>query len=132
MAIGSGNAGDTEFDIEKRRTRFCSLMLAERRLVSRYLKKNNWNHASLVILLELYLATKPLSVSSLGYASGTSLATAGRLTANLETWRLITREKDPHDSRRTHVAMAPRGYATMRCILDDCDSARGAPKPFET
>ncbi len=126
MAIGGGNAEDTGFDIEACRNRLCRLMLAERRIIARYLKQNNWSHASFIMLLELYAAAKPLSISSLGYASGTSPATAGRLAVDLETRRLISRQKDPHDARRTHIAMAPRGYATMRCILDDCEAARVA------
>lgn len=132
MAIGSGNAGDAGFDIDECRVRLCRQLLSERRIIARYLKQNDWNHASLIMLLELYIATKPLSVSSLGYASGVSLATAGRLAANLETRHLITREKDPHDARRTHVTMAPRGFATLRYILDDCGSVRGALRPVET
>jgi DNA-binding MarR family transcriptional regulator len=126
MAIGGGSAGEARFDIEACRSRLCRLMLAERRVIARYLKQNDWSHASFIMLLELYVAAKPLSVSSLGYASGASPATAGRLALDLETRRLISREKDPHDARRTHIAMAPRGYATMRCILDDCEAARVA------
>lgn len=128
MAIDGNNAGDAGFDAEERRTGFCRLMLAERRIISRYLKQNDWNHAILIMLLELYVATKPLSVSSLGFASGVSPATAGRLALDLETRRLIIREKDPHDARRTHITMAPRGYATLRCILDDCCSERSAAR----
>lgn len=132
MAIEGNNAGDAGFDAEERRDSFCRLMLAERRIIARYLKENDWNHAILIMLLELYVATKPLSVSSLGFASGVSPATAGRLVLDIETRRLIIREKDPHDARRTHIAMAPRGYATMRCILDDCGAARGASGRRET
>ncbi|MBB5707375.1 MarR family winged helix-turn-helix transcriptional regulator [Sphingopyxis panaciterrulae] len=131
MAVGDGNADDGGFDVEERRTRFCRLMLAERHIIARYLKQNDWNHAGFIMLLELYVATGPLSVSSLGYASGASLATAGRLAADLEIRHLITRSKDPHDARRTHITMAPRGYAAMRCIIDDCGAARGRLQPLE-
>lgn len=124
MAVGSEEANDATFDIEKRRLYLCHLMLAERRIITRYLKQNDWNHATLIMLLELYGATKPLSVSSLSYASGVSQPTAGRLTVDLETRRFIDRETDPRDARRTHVSMTPRGYATMRTILDECGTAR--------
>lgn len=131
MAIGGGKAGSTDFDTEACRNRLCRLMLSERRIIARYLKQNNWSHASFVMLLELYVAATPLSISSLGYASGASPATAGRLAIDLETRRLIIREEDPHDARRTHITMAPRGYAAMRCILDDCGAAHVASQSFE-
>lgn len=82
MAIGEGNPDDPRFDTEESRARFCLLMLSEHRIISRYIKKHEWNHASLVMLLELYIADtadRSLSVSSLGYASGVSLPTAMRL-----------------------------------------------------
>jgi DNA-binding MarR family transcriptional regulator len=127
MAIGEGNAGDPAFDTEEGRTRFCLVMLTERRIISRYLKKHDWNHASLVMLLELYIADaaeKSLSVSSLGYASCVSLPTATRLAVALETLQLVDRERDPLDGRRINVSLAPRGRAAMRCILDDCAKQR--------
>lgn len=129
MAIGDSNAGDPDFDTEKGRIRFCLVMLAERRVVARYLKKHGWNHASLVMLLELYIADaadRPLSVSSLGYASGVSLPTATRLAVALETQQLVDRERDPLDGRRINVTLAARGRATMRCILDDCANQRAS------
>jgi len=131
MAIGEGNAGDPRFDTEESRTSFCLLMLSERRIISRYLKKHDWNHASLVMLLELYIADaadRPLSVSSLGYASGVSLPTATRLAVALETQQLVDRERDPLDGRRINVTLAARGRATMRCILDDCANQRASTR----
>lgn len=123
MVIGAGHCGDIAVDAEDRRLRFCLQLLAERQIISRYLREMSWNYASLLMLLELYIADhsgKLLSVSSLGYGSGTSIATAGRLTVELEARRLVERARDPLDARRIHVALARRGLATMRCIFDDC------------
>ena len=115
---------DLLLDVELRRLRFCGELLTERKIIARYLKKCDWSHAGWIMLLELYVADKQLSVSSLGYASGVSLPTATRLTINLEAQDFVARERDPLDGRRTNVTLAPRGRATMRCILDDCSKQR--------
>lgn len=133
MSTDAGNQDDAALDVESSRLRFCRWLLAERQIVTRYLREWNWNHASWTMLLELYATDslgKPLSVSSLGYASGVSIATAVRLTADLEVRELIGRERDPHDGRRTLVRLAPRGRAAMRFILDDCATQR-ASKPIQ-
>lgn len=127
MSNGAGHQDDATFDVEALRLRFCRQFLAERQIIARYLRQCDWNHASWIMLLELYAADavgKPLSVSSLGHASGISIATAGRLTLILEEREFVERERDPHDARRTHVALTARGLAAMRCILDDCAKPR--------
>lgn len=127
MSTDAGHQSDATFDVEDHRLCFCRQLLAERQIIARYLRQCDWNHASWIMLLELYAADaigKPLSVSSLGHASGVSIATAGRLTSTLETRDLVERERDPHDARRTHVALTAMGRATMRCILDDCEKPR--------
>lgn len=123
MASGPG-PDDPLLDVEFRRLRFCRELLTERKIIARYLKKCDWSHAGWIMLLELYVADKQLSVSSLGYASGVSLPTAMRLTINLEAQDFVVRERDPHDGRRTNVTLAARGRATLRCILDDCAKQR--------
>lgn len=127
MSTVAGHQDNATFDAESRRYRFCCQLLTERQIIGRYLPQCDWNHASWIMLLELYAAdavSKPLSVSSLGHASGISIATAVRLTTDLEARELVERERDPHDGRRTHVMLAPKGRATMRCILDDCTKQR--------
>src|SRR3546814_16335692 len=74
------------------------------------------------MLLELYVADtvdKRLPVSSLGYASGVSIPTATRQTIEMESCKFVVRERDPHDGRRTNIALTARGRAILRCILDD-------------
>lgn len=126
MVIGEGHDAPP-FNVDARRFRFCRELLAERQVIARYLKQCDWSHASWIMLLELYAADaigKPLSVSSLGYASGVSTPTATRLTVDLENRSFVHRERDPLDARRTHVMLASRGRAVMRCILDDCARIR--------
>ena len=80
-----------------------------------------------IMLLELYAADavdKQLPVSSLGYASGVSIPTATRQTMELESQKFVFRERDPHDGRRTNVALTARGRATLKCIFDDCATYR--------
>ncbi len=97
--------------------------------MDRYIQEISLSPASWIILLELYsadAASRRLSVSSLGYASGVSIATAGRLTQSLEARAIVVRQRDPHDARRTNVALSARGRATLRCIFDDCVASRAA------
>ena len=127
MSNGAGHQDDATFDVEAVRLRFCRQLIAERQIIARYLRQSDWNHASWIMLLELYAADaigKPLSVSSLGHAAGISIATAGRLALILEEREFVERERDPRDARRTHVALTARGLAAMRCILDDCAKPR--------
>lgn len=127
MSTNAEHQHDATFDVEAYRLRFCRQLLAERQTIARYLRQSDWNHASWIMLLELYAADargKPLSVSSLGHASGISIATAGRLTLRLAEREFVEHERDPHDARRMHVTLTARGLAAMRCILDDCAKAR--------
>lgn len=122
MAIGEEHV-DPPLDVDARRLGICRVLIGERQIIARYLRQSRWNDASWSMLLELYAADavgKPLAVSSLGYASGVSIPTATRLTIDLEHRDFVYRDRDPHDARRMHVLLAPRGRAVMRCILDDC------------
>src|SRR3546814_6105637 len=74
------------------------------------------------MLLELYVADtvdKRLPVSSLGYASGVSIPTATRQTIEMESCKFVVRERDPHDGRRTNIALTARGRAILRCIRSE-------------
>ena len=118
---------DPPFDVEARRLGLCRELLVERQIIARYLKKQDWSHAGWIMLLELYVADtvgKGLPVSSLGYASGVSVPTATRQTTEMESRKLVARERDPHDGRRTNIALTARGRATLRCILDDYAKSR--------
>ena len=93
---------DPPFDVEARRLGLCRELLVERQIIARYLKKQDWSHAGWIMLLELYVADtvdKRLPVSSLGYASGVSVPTATRQTTEMESRKLVARERDPHDGR---------------------------------
>ncbi|KTE00774.1 MULTISPECIES: MarR family transcriptional regulator [unclassified Sphingopyxis] len=127
MSIEEAHPDGAMQDVTFRRLCFCRMLLAERRIIARYLKKCDWSHAEWIMLLELYIADaadKPLSVSSLGYASGVSLPTATRLAVGLESKEFVDRDRDAFDGRRINVTLAARGRATMRCILDDCGKLR--------
>ncbi|PKP99002.1 MAG: hypothetical protein CVT74_09205 [Alphaproteobacteria bacterium HGW-Alphaproteobacteria-13] len=129
MSDVAAHQDDPAFDVEACRLRFCREMLMERRIMDRYIREISLSPASWIILLELYSAdavSKRLSVSSLGYASGVSIATAVRLTQSLEARAIVERQRDPHDARRTNVALSARGRATLRCIFDDCVASRAA------
>jgi DNA-binding MarR family transcriptional regulator len=131
MSDVAAHQDDPTFDVEARRLRFCRELLVERRIMDRYLREISLSPASWIILLELYsadAASKRLSVSSLGYASGVSIATAVRLTQSLESRAIVERQRDPHDARRTNVALSARGRATLRCIFDDCAASRAATR----
>jgi MarR family transcriptional regulator, organic hydroperoxide resistance regulator len=102
---------DPPFDVEARRLGLCRELLVERQIIARYLKKQDWSHAGWIMLLELYVADtvgKGLPVSSLGYASGVSVPTATRQTTEMESRKLVARERDPHDGRRTNIALTER------------------------
>lgn len=127
MIVESDNLDPTTADAEERRLLICRRLLAERQIILRYLRDQNWNHASWIMLLELYAADaagKFLSVSSLGQAASVSVTTAVRLAASLEARTLAARTVDPYDGRRTHVTLATRGRATLHCLLDDCAKLR--------
>lgn len=129
MSDVAAHQDDPAFDVEALRLRFCRELLMERRIMDRYIQEISLSPASWIILLELYsadAASRRLSVSSLGYASGVSIATAGRLTQSLEARAIVERQRDPHDARRTNVALSARGRATLRCIFDDCVASRAA------
>ncbi|MCA0210935.1 MAG: MarR family winged helix-turn-helix transcriptional regulator [Proteobacteria bacterium] len=129
MSDVAAHQDDPAHDVEGRRLRFCRELLMERRIMDRYIREISLSPASWIILLELYsaeAASKRLSVSSLGYASGVSIATAVRLTQSLEARAIVERQRDPHDARRTNVALSARGRATLRCIFDDCVANRAA------
>ena len=129
MSDVAAHQDDPTFDVEANRLRFCRELLMERRIMDRYIREISLSPASWIILLELYsaaAASKRLSVSSLGYASGVSIATAVRLTQSLEARAIVERQRDPHDARRTNVALSARGRASLRCIFDDCVANRAA------
>jgi hypothetical protein len=68
------------------------------------------------ILLDLFIATKEqrkVSVMSACIGSAVPSTTALRWITTLERERLISRQDDPDDARRTYVVLTERGYEAM-------------------
>jgi DNA-binding MarR family transcriptional regulator len=73
------------------------------------------------ILLDLFIMeakAKRVAVSSACIASGASHATALRQIDELVRCALVLRERDPHDKRRTYIALSDEGMHKMGLALE--------------
>lgn len=97
-------------------------ILRARQLRSHYLGTDLFADPAWDMLLQAYgchLKQVRISVSSLCDASGVPLSTGLRWLAKLQEDRLLEREDDPLDNRRTWVKLSERGTTMLRSYFDE-------------
>ena len=102
-------------------------ILRARQLRSHYLGTDLFADPAWDMLLQAYgchLKQIRISVSSLCDASGVPLSTGLRWLAKLQADRLLEREEDPFDNRRTWVKLSERGTTMLRCYFDETGRSR--------